>query len=133
MRNFLAGVIINMVTSSDQSGQPEPIDSRRLFLGIGWTLLIFVLCLFLPAGTWTWTRGWLFILVMVVASILTTIYLRGVNPEVTAARINRHKDKTLGSDLAGDLPADRDGEPMGTPWDGSIPSRDRPASSARSS
>ena len=54
-------------------------------------LLFFVLCLFLPAGTWTWTRGWLFILVLVVASILSTFYLRRVNPEVIAARVNRHK------------------------------------------
>jgi len=67
------------------------IDRRRLFLNLGGTLLFFVLCLFLPAGTWTWTRGWLFILVIVVASIPATLYLRRVNPEVIAARINRHK------------------------------------------
>jgi protein-S-isoprenylcysteine O-methyltransferase Ste14 len=38
-----------------------------------------------------WTKGWLFILVIVVASILGTLYLRRVNPDVIAARINRHK------------------------------------------
>jgi protein-S-isoprenylcysteine O-methyltransferase Ste14 len=47
--------------------------------------------LLLPAGTWMWTKGWLFILVIVVASILGTLYLRRVNPDVIAARINRHK------------------------------------------
>jgi len=80
-----------MATNDDQTRQPEPIDRRRLFVNLGLSLLFFVLCSFLPAGTWTWTRGWLFILVIVVASILGTLYLRRVNPEVIAARINRHK------------------------------------------
>ena len=80
-----------MATNSDQPRQPEPIDRRRLVLSVGWSLLIFVLCLFLPAGTWMWSRGWLFFLVVVVASILITLYLRRVNPDVIAARVNRHK------------------------------------------
>ena len=53
-----------------QQGHPEQIGRRRLFLGLGRRLLFFVLCFFLPAGSWRWTRGWLFILVIVVASIL---------------------------------------------------------------
>ena len=80
-----------MTTNGDQQGHPEQIDRRRLFLSLGGMLLFFVLGLFLPAGTWMWTRGWLFILVIVVASILSTIYQRGVNPEVIAARVNHHK------------------------------------------
>jgi len=51
-----------------------------------------------PAGTWMWIRGWLFILVIVVASILSTLYLRRVNPDVIAARVNRHEG-TKGWDL----------------------------------
>jgi protein-S-isoprenylcysteine O-methyltransferase Ste14 len=80
-----------MATNSNQLRQPEPIDRRLLFLNLGGMLLFFVLCLFLPAGTWMWARGWLFILVIVAASIPATLYLRRVNPEVIAARINRHK------------------------------------------
>ena len=80
-----------MATDGDQIRQPEHIDRRLLFLKLGSSLLFFVVCLFLPAGTWMWARGWLFILVIVVASILSTLYLRRVNPEVIAARINRHK------------------------------------------
>jgi protein-S-isoprenylcysteine O-methyltransferase Ste14 len=79
-----------MATISDQPRQPEPTDRRRLVVSVGWTLLIFVLCLFLPAGTLAWSKGWLFILVIVVASIPATLYLRRVNPEVVAARVNRH-------------------------------------------
>jgi protein-S-isoprenylcysteine O-methyltransferase Ste14 len=80
-----------MATDDDQLRHPEPIDRRRLFLTLGGMLLFLVLVLFLPAGTWAWFRGWLFILVIVVASILSTLYLRRVNPELIAARINRHK------------------------------------------
>ena len=63
---------MNMATNSDQPRQPEPTDRRRLVLSVGWSLLIFVLCLFLPAGTWAWSRGWLFFVVVVAASILIT-------------------------------------------------------------
>ena len=79
-----------MATNRDQTRQPEPTDRRRLVLSVGSSLLIFVLCLFLPAGTWTWFRGWLFFSVAVAASILISVYLRRVNPDVIAARVNRH-------------------------------------------
>jgi len=79
-----------METNGEQVWHPEEIDRRRLFLSLGGILLFFVLGLFLPAGTWMWTKGWLFILMIVVASILSTLYLRRVNPEVIAARVNRH-------------------------------------------
>jgi protein-S-isoprenylcysteine O-methyltransferase Ste14 len=81
---------MNMATNRDQTRQPEPTDRRRLVLSVGSSLLIFVLCLFLPAGTWTWFRGWLFFSVAVAASILISVYLRRVNPDVIAARVNRH-------------------------------------------
>jgi protein-S-isoprenylcysteine O-methyltransferase Ste14 len=80
-----------MVTISDQPRQPERTDRRRLILSVGWSLLIFVLCLFLPAGTLAWSRGWLFFFVTVAASIVITVYLQRVNPDVVAARVNRHE------------------------------------------
>ena len=36
-------------------------------------------------------RGWLFLVVLVVASVVITLYLRRVNPDVIAGRINRHE------------------------------------------
>ncbi len=83
--------MLHMATDDDQIGQPEQIDRRRLLLSLAQMPVFFVLCLLLPAGNWMWTRGWLFILVIILASILSTLYLRRVNPEVIAARINRHK------------------------------------------
>jgi protein-S-isoprenylcysteine O-methyltransferase Ste14 len=90
-----------MTTGSDQPRHPEPVDRRRLVLNLGLSLLLIPVCLFLPAGTWAWARGWLFLLVLVVASIAGTSYLRRVNPEVLPARINRRegtrrRDRNLG-------------------------------------
>jgi hypothetical protein len=67
---LVRGDEIIMATNDDQQHEPEQIDRRRLFPSVGGMLLFFVLGLFLPAGTWMWTKGWLFILVIVVASIL---------------------------------------------------------------
>jgi protein-S-isoprenylcysteine O-methyltransferase Ste14 len=83
--------MMNMAIANEHPRQPEPINRLLLFLWLGGTLLYFVLFLFLPAGTWMWKRGWLFILLIVGASIPATLYLRRVNPEIFAARINPHK------------------------------------------
>ena len=80
-----------MATDSAQPPQGERTDRRRLVVGSLWTLLALALCLFLPAGTWAWTRGWLFFAVVVAASAAITLYLRRVNPDVIAARVNRHE------------------------------------------
>jgi protein-S-isoprenylcysteine O-methyltransferase Ste14 len=69
----------------------EPIDRRRLIISTTSSLLILVLCLFLPAGTWVWSRGWLFLGVMLATSIPLTLHLLKVNPDVIAGRVNRHE------------------------------------------
>ena len=80
-----------MPANDDKQRQPEPIDRRRLIISTTSSLLFIVLCLFLPAGTWAWSRGWLFLGVLLASSILMTLYLRRVNPDVIAGRINRHE------------------------------------------
>ena len=80
-----------MTRISDQPRQPEATDRRRLIFSIGLTLVFFVLCLFFPVGTWAWARGWLFFVVVVAASVVISLYLRRVNPEIIAARVNRHE------------------------------------------
>jgi protein-S-isoprenylcysteine O-methyltransferase Ste14 len=51
----------------------------------------FALFMFLPAGTWAWTKGWLFTGVFVGALAVAALILWRVNPEVIAARTNRHE------------------------------------------
>jgi protein-S-isoprenylcysteine O-methyltransferase Ste14 len=77
-----------MAATSDHPS--EPIDRRRLITSGVSSLLIFILCLLIPAGTWAWYRGWFFFVVLVAASVVITLYLRRVNPDVVAARINRY-------------------------------------------
>jgi protein-S-isoprenylcysteine O-methyltransferase Ste14 len=86
---------------------PETIDRRRLVISTTASMLILVLCLFPPAGTWAWSRGWLFLVVVTAASLPSILYLRRVNPDVIAGRVNRHEgwrpwDALLG--LLGFLP-----------------------------
>jgi protein-S-isoprenylcysteine O-methyltransferase Ste14 len=81
----------------------EPIDRRRLIISTTTSMLILVLCLFLPAGTCVWSRGWLFLVVVTVASVPSTLYLRHVNPDVIAGRVNRHEGWRLWDLLLGVL------------------------------
>jgi protein-S-isoprenylcysteine O-methyltransferase Ste14 len=78
-----------MATISDQVH--EPTDRRRMIIMSVSSLVILVVCLFVPAGTLDWFRGWLFCFLMVTAAIVITIYLRRVNPDVIAGRVNRHE------------------------------------------
>lgn len=79
-----------MTTIINESGQPEGMDRRRLVTSTAATLAIFLLCFFVPAGTFRWVRGWLFFAVTVAAGIVLSVYLRRVNPDIFAARVNRH-------------------------------------------
>jgi protein-S-isoprenylcysteine O-methyltransferase Ste14 len=78
-----------VATNGDQS--QEPIDRRRLVLATIFGITTYILCLFIPAGTWAWSRGWLFFCVFIGTMVLVAVYLKRVNPEVIAARINRHE------------------------------------------
>ncbi len=69
----------------------QGINRRHLALILICLPLYFGLCLFLPAGTWTWTRGWLFTLMFVVASVFIFVFLWRVNPDVVIARSHAHQ------------------------------------------
>lgn len=69
----------------------QGINRRHLILILVCLPLYFGLCLFLPAGTWTWARGWLFTIVFVLASVFIFVFLWRVNPEVVIARSHRHE------------------------------------------
>jgi protein-S-isoprenylcysteine O-methyltransferase Ste14 len=80
------------MTADDDTGhKPERINWRRLVLYLLATPLFFVLFLFLPAGTWVWPKGWLFLGVLLVSGALGAWCIWRVNPELYAARINPHR------------------------------------------
>jgi protein-S-isoprenylcysteine O-methyltransferase Ste14 len=53
--------------------------------------LYFGLLMFLPAGTWAWAKGWLFIGVFLGTVTIAALYLWRVNPEVWVARTRSHE------------------------------------------
>jgi len=97
-----------MTSDHCQANQPEKIDKRRLVLYLLAAPLFFLLFMFLPAGTWIWPKGWMFIGVLLVLVALSGWLLWRANPEIYSARINAHRgtkswDKILGSILAPNL------------------------------
>ena len=101
-----------MATNSDQPRQPEPIDRRRLIISTTSSLLILVLCLFLPAGTWAWFRGWLFL--GRAACVIDPDYALSAKGQPRCHRRSGQPprgDETLGSILVAIVSADDAGDP----------------------
>jgi protein-S-isoprenylcysteine O-methyltransferase Ste14 len=65
---------------------PWPLVKFALALPV-----FFALFLFLPAGDWSWARGWLFVAVFTVATVLASVCLWFANPEIYVARSRFHK------------------------------------------
>lgn len=80
-----------MVDVQDQ-GQEKQRFNRRRIIGVLLCLpLFFYVFLFLPASTFAWYRGWLFILVFLTAETILAMYLWRTNPELLIARSHFHK------------------------------------------
>ena len=71
-----------MTATSDKGQQPEGVDKRSLVAFLLALPVYFALFMFLPAGTWAWAKGWLFIGVFLVTLAVVALYLWRVNPEV---------------------------------------------------
>jgi protein-S-isoprenylcysteine O-methyltransferase Ste14 len=80
-----------MTPADDPVQQPPRIDRRRLVVSLLGVPLFLALFLFLPAGTWAWADGWLFVLVFLTSCLLAALYVWRVNPELLAARVNPHR------------------------------------------
>jgi protein-S-isoprenylcysteine O-methyltransferase Ste14 len=80
-----------MTSDDDQPRKPERLNRRRLVVFLLALPAYFALFMFLPAGTWAWTRGWLFIGVFLGTLAVAGLYLWRVNPEVVVARSGSHK------------------------------------------
>lgn len=80
------------MSAADNSDQPpQGINRRRVVLALIVLPVFFALFMFLPAGTWAWTRGWLFILALVGIIAVVFLVLWRVNPEVLVASSHTHK------------------------------------------
>jgi protein-S-isoprenylcysteine O-methyltransferase Ste14 len=79
-----------MTAIDNQTDRAERIDIHRLVLFVLLTPLFLAVFMFLPAGTWLWGKGWLLIAVFTVSAIAASLCLRRVNPDIMAARINKH-------------------------------------------
>ena len=58
----------------------------QAMVSLGITLAIMLAAMFVPAGTWSWPRGWLFFGVFCALTAIACIWLWIVNPEIFAAR-----------------------------------------------
>jgi protein-S-isoprenylcysteine O-methyltransferase Ste14 len=76
-----------MTTSSTE---PNPAQWRSIIRRSVVALLVLALLLFIPAGSISWTRGWLFFLVLVTELGVSALYLWRINPEIFAARSRIH-------------------------------------------
>ncbi len=80
-----------MPTADNPDQKLERLNRRRLALTLVALPVYFALFMFLPAGTWTWTKGWLFIVVFLGTLAVVAFYLWRVNPEVVVARTGFHE------------------------------------------
>jgi protein-S-isoprenylcysteine O-methyltransferase Ste14 len=74
-----------------QGDEPPRLNRRRIILILLCLPIFCSLCLFLPAGTFAWMRGWCFIATFLLAETLVIIYLWRTNPELLIARSSFHR------------------------------------------
>jgi protein-S-isoprenylcysteine O-methyltransferase Ste14 len=79
------------MTAADQNQPRKGINKGRLIGFLVALPVYFALFMFLPAGTWTWTKGWLFLGVCLGTLAVVAWYLWRVNPEVVVARTDSHE------------------------------------------
>ncbi len=79
----------NQPLNSDEP--PQGINRRRVVMGLIGLPLFLALFMFLPAGTWAWPKGWLFIFILLGVISAVFAILQQVNPEVIVARSRFHK------------------------------------------
>ena len=75
-----------MTTENERTDPARRRDVRRTFTCLLALPLLLALMLFLPAGTWAWTRGWLFLAVLLLQGTAAGVYVWRANPELYAAR-----------------------------------------------
>ena len=89
-----------MTIANDETEEQKQVDQRRFILLLLAQPVFLALLLFLPAGTFGWRRGWLFLLISIAANAVIVPYIWRVNPELLPARSRirwaKRWDKILG-------------------------------------
>lgn len=80
-----------MTAARGSEKPPSGINRSRVVLRLACIPVFIVLFMFLPAGTWAWPKGWLFILVLLGVISAVFLVLHRVNPEVIVARSSFHE------------------------------------------
>ena len=80
-----------MPKANDSDNPPPEFSRRRLLLRLAGLPVFIALFMFLPAGTWNWPRGWLFVFVLLGIVSAVFLILHRLNPEVIVARGSFHK------------------------------------------
>jgi protein-S-isoprenylcysteine O-methyltransferase Ste14 len=78
------------MSTARNSTEPSPAQWRSIVRRSVAVLLVLVLLLFVPAGSISWARGWLFLLVLVTVLGVSAPYLWRINPEIFAAPSRIH-------------------------------------------
>jgi protein-S-isoprenylcysteine O-methyltransferase Ste14 len=81
-----------MTAANGSDGPLQGINRRRVVLGLIALPVFFALFMFLPAGTWSWPKGWLFVLIELCIVSAVFLVLQRVNPEVIVARSCFHEE-----------------------------------------
>jgi protein-S-isoprenylcysteine O-methyltransferase Ste14 len=74
------------MSTARNSIEPSPAQWRSIIARSVVALLVLIVLLFVPAGSISWARGWLFLLVVVTVMGVSACYLWRINPEIFAAR-----------------------------------------------
>ena len=80
-----------MTASNGPDNPTQGVNRRRLVLRLACLPVFIALLMFLPAGTWAWPNGWLFVLVLLGVISAVFVVLHRVNPEVIVARSRLRK------------------------------------------
>jgi len=80
-----------LTSANDKDHLREGINRGRLIVILLALPVYFALFMFLPAGTWAWTKGCLFIGVFLGTVAAVALYLWRVNPDVVVARSSFHE------------------------------------------
>jgi protein-S-isoprenylcysteine O-methyltransferase Ste14 len=78
------------MSTSHNSTEPNPVQWQSIIRRSVAALLVLIGLLFVPAGSISWARGWLFILAVVTFLGVAALYLWRINPEIFAARSRIH-------------------------------------------